>query len=224
MSIRLEDSGGGIHMKDLIPENVISQIFKLNLSTRLIADNKARIPIIVKERIGEHTYKVIIDVDKSSLDVYKKFVIELRGKVDIEFLKYQGEVKLTPIPNVDGYYKMKILNFYKSDERRYRRVPYRRAIKIVEPIVCDGVLINISASGAFLQSKERIEGDFLTMEFTLLKKQVSLTADIVEEKYNEELNVYEIRCDFDSIDQRSQKIIMKTVKEITLMAKRRLQG
>ena len=100
---------------------------------------------------------------------------------------------------------MKILNFYKSNQRRYKRVPYRRSIEIVSPIICDAILINLSASGALIHSKEKIEGDSLTIEFELLKKEMELVADIIEQKYNEKLDVYEIRCNFSTIDRRAKR-------------------
>lgn len=210
-------------MAELIPKHLIDQIFKLDLDARLIADNKVALPILIKSKAGEDTYRVLLDVGKSEMAAYKKVFLELKGRVDIEYLKYGCEVSLTPIQGTSSYYKMHVLNIYKMNNRRYRRVPYRRAIKIVDPILCDGVLVNLSASGAMIQSDSKIQGDSLTMEFTLLKKNMSLEADIIEQKYNEKLGVYEIRCEFEELDKKSKKILLQAVKEITLRAKRRLQ-
>ncbi|MBE6023201.1 MAG: PilZ domain-containing protein [Cellulosilyticum sp.] len=209
-------------MEGLIPDQLVEQIFRLKLEARLIADKKATIPIKIKGKHGRDGYKVLINLEKKELDKFSTFFLELKGNVDIEYLKYGGEVKLIPITPDLGYYKMTMVNFYKLNERRYKRVPYRRAIKIVQPLECEGVLVNISASGALIYSRERIPEDHFAFKFVLLKQVMTLNAEIVEQRYDEKQDVYVIRCDFDSIDKKSQKILQSVVKEITLRAKERL--
>ena len=211
-------------MKESIPDQIISQIFKLKLQTRLIADSKVAFPISIKGKLGKESYRVRIEAGTKKLASYNQLFIELKGNIDIEYLKYGGEVQITPIIEEPGYYRMKIINFYKLNERQYKRVPYRRAIKITEPIECEGILVNISASGAMIQTKERIDTQDFMIEFVLLRKEMILNAQIVEQKYNEEQGLYFIRCYFNNISHKDKRIIMQAVKEITLMAKRRLQG
>ncbi|MBU3803451.1 MAG: PilZ domain-containing protein [Candidatus Cellulosilyticum pullistercoris] len=209
---------------ELIPDNIVSDIFELRLPSRLIADNKTAFPILLKNKCGNNTYTIMLEAGEKEIWKYRKLEVELKGSVDIESLKYRGEVKLMPIPDEPGYYKMCQIKLYKVNERKERRVPYRRAIEITDPIQVDAVLINISASGAKIECSEKIEGDSLSMKFTLLKKNITLHAKIVEQSYNKEQGKYIIRCYFVSIDKKVKKIISRAVKEITLMAKRRLQG
>ena len=211
-------------MYELVPEHLVSQVFKLGLETRLIADNKYMIPIIIKGKIRREEYKILAETsERSRFSSFKKIVIELKGKVDIEFLKYSGEVAITPIPKEPGYYTMRVLKFYKVNERQFKRVPYRRPITIKSNFQQEGVLINISGSGAKFQCRDKIETQSFEVEFVLLKKNIALTARLIEQKYDEENDVFIIRCYFESIDKKSQEIIVRAVKEITLMAKKRLQ-
>lgn len=211
-------------MRELVPKHLVSQIFKLNLEMRLIIENKMMVPIIIKNKYGVNGYKVLLDMGKKNYISPNKMMIELKGKVDIEYLKYVGEVEITPIPQEPGYYKMQVNALYKVNERDYKRVPYRRAIKITHPIECDAILINLSGSGAMIQCRNKIEDEMLTMEFVLSKKNMVLDASIVEQKYDDKTESYYIRCYFDPIDKKEQKHIIQVVKEITLMAKQRLRG
>lgn len=214
----------GSYMSELIPDSIVNQILQLRLSMMLIADSKAAFPIILKNKCGANTYTVMMETGNKEIWQYRKLEIELKGNIDIESVKYRGEVKLMPVDGEPGYYKMAQIKLYKVDKREYRRVPYRRAIKITSPKQMDATLINISASGARLECNEKIENDFLSMEFVLLKKKIRLDARIIEQSYDKELGNYVVRCHFESIDEKTRKIIVKAVKEITLMAKRRLQS
>lgn len=214
---------GGDWMQELVPNHLISKIFKLNLEMRLIIGNKIAMPIIMKTKYGVDGCKILLDTGRKNLIGPSNVSIELKGKIDIEYLKYTGQVKLIPIAGEPGYYHMKVTSLYKVNQRAYKRVPYRRAIKITSPIECDGILINISGSGAMIQTPQEIDSDTLTIAFTLSKKDMVLNADIIEERYIEETESWYVRCQFNSMDSKSQKIILQAVKEITLMAKRRLQ-
>lgn len=211
-------------MLELIPDPVVAQILKLNLSMRLIADQKTVFPMLYKNKSDHNTYTVMIETGNKELWQFQEFEIELKGRVDIEYLKYRGKVKVSAIKDEPGYYKISQVRLYKDNKRVYKRVPYRRAIQIIKPIQSEGVLMNISGSGALIRSQEKIEGNSVTIEFTLLKKPMSLNGTIIEQTYNEELKSYHVRCYFDGIDHRTRKIIRQAVKEITLMAKRRLQS
>lgn len=211
-------------MLDLIPDSIISQILQLRLPMMLIADNKAAFPMILKNRCGVDTYTIMLETGNKEIWQYRTLEIELKGSVDIESLKYRGEVKLMPVKDEPGYYKMSQIKLYKVNEREYKRVPYRRNIKLTSPIEMDAVLVNISASGARLECGQKIEGEFLKMEFTLLKKNIVIDARIIEQIYNEALENYIVRCHFEAINEKTQKIIIKAVREITLEAKRRLQN
>lgn len=213
------------YMSELIPDYMVNQIFKLKLPMRLIADNKTVFPIILKSRSPvNNTYTVMIETGKKDIWQYNKLEIELKGRIDIESLKYRGEVRLIPIKNEPGYYKMSHIKLYKVNERRYKRVPYRRAIKLTSPIELEAVLVNISASGAKIECSQKLEDQFLSMEFTLLKKNIALDARIIEQQYDEQSRKYVIRCEFESMDKKTEKIISQAVKEITLMAKERLKS
>ncbi len=212
-------------MKEKVPNHLVSQIFKLNLETRIITPNRTTaVPLIMKGPYKSDGVKVLLDMGKKNLLGTENMLIEFKGKVDIEYLKYSGEVEVKPISGEPGYYKMKVISLYKVNQREFKRVPYRRAIKIIEPIECDGVLINISGSGAMLNTVEEIDSDNLTLTFTLLKQKLVLKADIIEQTYNPDLNCYCLRCQFIDVDKKSQKIIQQAVKEIVLMAKRRLMS
>lgn len=210
-------------MQELIPDHIVSQIFKLNLPMRLIADNKIAFPVLLKNRCGRNTYTIMLETGNKDIWNYHKLEIELKGSIDIESVKYRGEVRLTSIKGEPGYYRMDQIKLYKMNAREYKRVPYRRAVKVTSPIETEAVLMNISASGAMLKCHEKIQEDLLSIEFTLLKKSMVLSARIIEQKYEEEQECYIIRCYFDSIDEKTRKIICQAVKEITLMAKRRLR-
>ncbi len=211
-------------MYELVPEHLVSQVFKLGLETRLIADNKYMIPIIIKGKIGREKYKILAETgERNGFSSFKKIVIELKGNVDIEFLKYSGEVVVTPITNEPGYYTMRISKLYKVNERQFKRVPYRRPIVVKTDFEQEGILINISGSGAKFQCKDKIGTDEFGIEFVLLKKNLALTARLIEQRYDEEKDVYIIRCQFKNIDKKSQNTIVLAVKEITLQAKKRLQ-
>lgn len=211
-------------MQELMPDHIVSQIFKLNLPMRLIADNKIAFPVILKNRCGRNTYTIMLETGDKDLWRFRTLEIELKGRIDIEFVKYRGEVRLYPINGEPGYYKMDQIKLYKVNERAYKRVPYRRAVKVTSPIETEAILMNISASGAMLKCNEKIEEDFFSIEFTLLKKDMVLSARIVEQIYIEEQKCYMIRCYFDPINEKTRKIIWQAVKEITLMAKRRLRS
>ena len=217
-------SNGGMEMYELVPEHLVSQVFKLGLETRLIADNKYMIPIIIKGKIRREEYKILAETgERKGFSSFKKVVIELKGNVDIEFLKYSGEVTITPIQKEPGYYTMRVHKFYKVNERQFKRVPYRRPIVINTAFQQEGILINISGAGAKFQCRSKIETETFGLEFVLLKKNISLTARLIEQKYDEEKEIYIIRCSFENIDKKDQQIIVRAVKEITLLAKKRLQ-
>ena len=211
-------------MSELIPDSILSQILKLRLPMMLIADNKAVFPMILKNRCGADTYTIMLETGNKEIWQYRNLEIELKGSVDVESLKYRGEVKLMPVKDEPGYYKMSQIKLYKVNKREYKRVPYRRMIKLTSPMKMDAILVNISASGARLECGHKIEGEFLRMEFTLLKKDIVIDARIIEQSYNEALECYIVRCYFESINEKTQKIIIQLVREITLRAKRRLQS
>lgn len=213
----------GSYMSEVIPDSIVNQILQLRLPMVLIADRKAAFPIILKNKCGANTYTVMMEIGNREIWQYRKLEVELKGNVDIESLKYRGEVKLMPVDGEPGYYKMTQIKLYKVNERAHRRVPYRRAIKIISPIQTDAALINITPAGAKIECYEKIEGDALKIEFVLLKKMITLDAKIVEQSYDKEFGVYSIRCYFESIDKKTKRIINRAIKEITLMAKQRLQ-
>ena len=149
--------------------------------------------------------------------------IELKGRIDIEYLKYRGEVELKPLQDEPGYYIMQNVRLYKYNQRFYKRVPYRRLINIIEPNNLEATLINFSASGALIHSRETVEEDSFKFSIVLNKKTTILEARIVEQTYNEELEIFIIRCHFEDIDEKTRKLLVLTVREIILQAKRRLQ-
>ena len=119
---------------------------------------------------------------------------------------------------------MKNIRLYKYNQRFYKRVPYRRLINIMEPISVEATLINFSASGALIHSKKAIEGSGFKFSIILNKRPIILEARIVEQTYNEALDLFTIRCHFENVDEKTRKLLVLTVREIILQAKRRLQG
>ena len=218
---------GGNCMEELVPVHLISQIFKLNLSAKIIADKKDIFPIIVRGKVGkieENQFQIQMKLEKDSIERYHQFMIELKGNIDIESLRYAGNVTLERMHGESDYYKMKVLNLYKLNQRQYRRVPYRRLIQIIEPIKYDAILLNISASGALIECERAINGNEFKMGFTLAKKYITLSCVIVDQFLDEKEQMYKIRCYFDPINKGTQKLIKEVVKQITYMAKNRLRA
>ena len=76
-------------MKEILPNHLIGQVFKLNLNMQLITRKKVALPIIIKSKYGTDSYKVLLDMGrKNNVLTYEKMFLELTGKVDIEYLKY----------------------------------------------------------------------------------------------------------------------------------------
>lgn len=209
---------------ELIPEHVVQQIFKLNLSLRVIGDGKKVFPAIAK---GYRHGKQVILLELGSDNEFRRFKswsVELKGRVDIESLRYCGEVKLEPVKDEPGYYIMKDIRLYKANKRQHKRVPYRRNIQITSPVPQNATMINISASGMYLRCLNEITTQEFDLQFVLAQKQLSLTAMIVEQTYNEIFQAYDVRCEFIGISNKDKKLISLVVKEITLAAKRRLSA
>lgn len=215
---------GVSYMQKLVPENHVDQIFRLRLPARLIADRKVAFPILIQEKMGASTYKVLIPEGDQDISSYDMLALELKGNIDIECLKFGAKASVTRIIEEPDCYKMEVDQLYRINDRKYRRVPYSRIIKIISPIECDGQLINISASGALFYSVSEVKGTSLTISFTLMKRDLVLNADIIEQTYIMEEKMYQIRCHFNPIDSSTRKHIIAAVREITLRAKARLQS
>lgn len=211
-------------MADYIDNSKIASIFKLNLESKLICDEKKAFPIIVKGRADKDSFMAMIETGSDDIRSFSKCEIELKGSIDIEYLRYRGRVDVVPIFEQPGYYRLENIRLKRVDGRSYKRVPYRREITITNPIQSKEVLINLSASGALIYSRKEIPGNALSFEFILLKKALKLEARIVEQYYDERNAVHVIRCQFDNIDKRNKKIIQLAVRAITLEAKKRLQN
>lgn len=211
-------------MEELIDSALVPKILKLNLPFRLICDGTKAFPMIIRNKRGVDGYVVAIELGDRDIRQFHKTEIELKGRIDIEYLKYRGEVDLKPLLDEPGYYIMKNIRLYKYNQRFYKRVPYRRLINIMEPISVEATLINFSASGALIHSKEAIEGSGFKFSIILNKKPIILEARIVEQTYNEALGLFAIRCHFENVDEKTRKLLVLTVREIILQAKRRLQG
>lgn len=210
-------------MQELIPEDLIDQIFNLRLANRVSADGKVSFPFYLREHMGKNTYKILLDAGEHNLTMYDRFFIELKGKVDIEYVRYAGEAKIDVVIGEPDYYKMEVINLYRINKRRYRRVPYKRVLKITSPIECDALLVNISGSGAMFLIPSKLEGDTIVMGLTLFKKSIVLKANIVGQEYDEEEGKYRVRCSFQSISGHNRKLILKAVRDITLKAKERIR-
>lgn len=211
-------------MREIVPSTLVDLIFKLNLDMKLLADNKKCYPCIIKSKSARGSYIIMSTLTYEDLRKTKEWTIELKGSIDVESVKYTGKVEITPVRDEVGYYHMSVSALYKVNMRKHKRVPYRRSIQIVSPIEVDAILINISASGAMIHSPQEIPEGNLKFTFILAKKRMELTADIVQQVYNEEDQVYVIRCHFNPITEKDKKHIHNVVSEIILMAKRRLRG
>ena len=211
-------------MADFIENSKLANIFKLNLPATLTCDDKKIFPIIIKGKADKDSFMAMIETGGADIRSFSKCELELKGSIDIEFLKYRGLVSVTPIFEQPDYYRLENIRLRRIDSRSYKRVPYRRKITITSPVQCEEVLINLSASGALIYSNKELPGNELSFEFTLLKKKLKLDAYIIEQYYDEKNQVNVIRCQFIDIDKHSKKIIQLAVREITLQAKRRLQN
>ena len=211
-------------MRELIPNRLVDLIFKLNLPMRLIANGKKAYPFIIKSRDIKGNYTIMSTLKLDELRQTKNWEIEMKGRIDVESVKYRGTVNLIPSKDEMDCYIMNDIKLYKENLRGYKRVPYRRAIQIISPIEEDAVLVNLSASGAMIYSINEITEQPLKFKFILAKKPLELEADIIEQKFDEALNVYVIRCHFSSISDKEMKHINRVVKEIIIQAKERLNG
>lgn len=210
-------------MEELVDRGLIPMILKLDLPLRLICDGTKAYPMKYRSKRGANSYIVALELGDRDIRKFKRTEIELKGRIDIEYLKYRGEVDLKPVPNEPGYYIMENVRLYKYNQRFYKRVPYRRLINIIDPINLEATLINFSASGALIHSREKIEGDKFKFSILLNKKDILLESRIIEQTYNESLEIFEIRCHFENVDEKTRKLLILTVREIILQAKRRLQ-
>lgn len=214
-------------MEELVSAPIIRQIFKLGLSARIIADQKSIFPIIINGKMGTvsaNQYQIQMKTGKDNISRYKQFMIELKGNIDIESLRYGGKVTIEHLRGESDYYKMRVINLYKLNERQFRRVPYRRAIQVVAPIKHEAILVNISASGALIECDKPINSETFKVAFTLAKRNLLLNCVTVEEFHDDKEKNYKVRCYFDPIDRNTQKIIKEVVNQITYMAKERLRG
>lgn len=211
-------------MKEIVPSTLVDLIFKLNLPMKLYADNKKGYHCIIKSKDAKGGYIIMSTLTHEDLRKANDWTIELKGSIDVESVKYTGKVGITPVKDEVSYYHMSVSTLYKENMRKHKRVPYRRSIQIISPVEVDAILINISASGAMIHSPQQIPEGSFKFTFILAKKRMELTADIVEQIYNEENQVYVIRCHFNPITDKDKKHIHNVVSEIILMAKRRLRG
>lgn len=209
-------------MAEIIPSETVDKIFKLPLEVRLICDRKMVFPIMIKGRRDNGAYRIMAETGSNKLWGYNTYEIELKGKVDIEYVRYKGTVVLRTLPGYLGNYEMSNIRLYKADLRKYRRVPYQRKIMIEAPFQQEGRLMNISASGALLYTEEKIPGDYLTFEFILMKRKIRLKAKIIDRFYDERYRQYGIRCNFYDLKFRDKRRLLLLVRGITLNAKRRI--
>lgn len=207
---------------ELIPERVVQQIFKLNLPLRVIGDGKKVFPAILKGRCNGEQVILLELGPVNDFIRFKSWEIELKGRVDIESLRYCGQVTLKPIKDQPGYYVMRDIRLYKVNKRRHKRVPYRRSIQITSPEPQNATMINLSASGMHLRCSKEITTQEFDLQLVLAQKSLSLTAMVVEQSYSEIFQAYDVRCEFIGISNKDKKLISLVVKEITLAAKRRL--
>ena len=210
-------------MRERVPDKLIDLIFKLNLPMKVIGNGK-KYPFIIKSKDIKGNYMIMSTVKLDEVRKNRTWEIEIKGRIDVESVKYTGTVNLIPSREEMNCYYMNEVKLFKENLRAYKRVPYRRAIQIISPIEEDAVLMNLSASGAMIYSPKEIEEQSLIFKLTLAKKPLELGADIVEQSYDEALNVYIIRCHFNPISDKEMKHINRVVKEIILQAKERLKG
>ncbi len=210
-------------MEELVDKALIPKILKLNLPIKLICDNKRIYPMLIRNKRGVDRYVIALELYDKDIRQFDLTEIELKGRIDVEYLKYRGEVKILPIMNEPGYYEMYIKDLYKFNQRVYKRVPYKRLIHIKSPINHEATLINFSASGALIYSDRSIDGDSFSFSIVLNKKELLLDARIVEQKYDDIKETFVIRCCFENVDEKTRKLLALTVKEIIIQAKRRLQ-
>lgn len=210
-------------MKQLVDQTLVPKILKLNLPFRLICDGNKAFPMLIKSKRGTDGYVVAIGLGERDIRQFHTIEIELKGRIDVEYLKYRGEVEIKPLLDEPGHYIMKNIRLYKYNQRSYKRVPYRRLIQITQPTPMEATLINLSAAGALIYSKEIISEDEFEFSIVLNKKTIYLTSKIVEQTYNESLEMFMIRCEFIKLDEKTKKLLLLTVREIIFQAKLRLQ-
>lgn len=214
----------GESMRESVSKDLIDAILHLGLPMWLIGDNKKAFPTCLMNKSFNGAYIVMLELAQRDIQSISKWEIEIKGRIDVEFVKFRGKVEISPLKDQPGYYSMRVLEMYKDNMRVYKRVPYRRSIQITEPVEKEAILINISASGAMIHTFEEIQGNQFKFHIILAKRRLDLVAEIIEQTYVPDKQIYIIRCQFNPIDKNVKQHINKVVREIILMAKKRLKG
>ncbi len=212
-------------MKGKLEQELIHKIMRLDLKQNLICDNKKSYTMKVINKLKGDVYLIETSLVDEKISDFQKIEIELKGNVDVEYLRYRGQLELEEKENDEGCYYMKINELTKYNMRDYKRVPYKRAISIISPIECEALLVNVSASGALIQlgAQNEIPGDTFTFSILLNKRIINIEAHIIEQRYEEKIDANLIRCKFINLDKKTKDLLVAVVKHIILQAKKRLQ-
>lgn len=211
-------------MHTRIESSKVHMVFGLNLDAYLICDSKARFPIKICNKISEGCYLIVVSSNDFKLHDYKEFDIEIKGSIDVEDLKFQGNVFLAPIMSKHGCFKMHNIELFKSDSRRYKRVPYLRTASVKSFEMINVHVINISAGGVFIKSKAPIKERQIQISLPIQNKEVVLEAEVISNEFDELRKVYGLRCRFIHMKPKNEQLLNQLIMQIQIEARRRIQG
>lgn len=213
---------GESYMQKIINTQLIEMILRLNLSKTIIADEETTYTMTFKRQISEGIYLIRVNTREKNICHYNKFEIELKGTLDVDFVKYVGKIELEPAEEGGAYYKMSHVRLFKIDHREHERVPYVRPVEVIAPIKTNGTLVNISATGAMIEFEQKLQCEEFDMEVSLAKKLIKIRCIAVDTYYDEVSKHYCVRCYFDNVSKRDKMHISRVVKEIIMMHKLKL--
>lgn len=207
-----------------IESSRIDTVFDLHLDASLICDSKDLFEIKICDKIMDGAYLTIVQSEGFKAHHYKEFDIELKGSVDVEDLRYQGNVFLSPIMSRYDCYKMHHIQLFKTDIRQYKRMPYSKAVKIKSTSESNANIVNISAGGVFMRTRTPIKATEVQITVPLQNREIVIDAEIIENSLDELRQMYSIRCRFTNIKPKAEQALHQLIMQLQIEARKRLQG
>lgn len=202
-------------------ENIMRLPLKrtLQLSRNMIAEFK------IEKRIGTDTFVITAVDDRYDLELkaVRKAKLRCVGNIDVEFLWYEGEVRIIRhVTNDDRAVVIHIVSLSRKNKRRDTRVPYRKTTEIIFPTGITGYLDNISKSGACLYLDQLIEGDQILFNLSLGNRMIKLKGTILEQSFVDGRN--KVRCEFHHLSATDKSRLHNLVVQVKKAAKIRINS
>lgn len=178
----------------------------------------------VGNKISDGAYVAIILAEGFNLYHYKEFDIELKGSIDTEDFRYMGSVFLAPIMKQYDCYKMYNIELFKSEIRQYKRMPYSKTVKVKSEGEVSAHIVNISAGGVFMRLRTPVKSDEIQITVPLQNREVVIDAQILENFFDEERQMYGLRCKFINLKPRVEQALHQLIMQLQIEARKRLLG